>query len=151
MKRTASRSIRSACLGVLVLLAGCDTLFGSLTGAYRGPRPSETDIAGETVVVRTVDTQPATGIRFYHVDRVRFLDAGDPHHVDRVVEVHSRDVQPAVERLALKVGDRVRISTRYVETRLVGGLGDRVPDWPGHGYDEYPIGFHALTSVERAQ
>ena len=127
---------------------GCDSVLASLSGTYRGPAPSREDLAGETVVIRKVDAQPGTGIQFFLVDRERYL-ASAPHDINRVVEVMSRDIQPTVTAMQLKIGDRVRISTRFVSFREAGGLSQYFSDWPYDKYWEYPIGFHNLTSVER--
>jgi hypothetical protein len=134
-------------IGSLVTAAGCDFAFG-LLGVYTGPPPSKADIVAETVIVRTARKQAETGISFFHVDRVRLLNTS-PHDINRVVEVTSRDVQPVVEQLGVQVGDTLRISTRYLANQEVGGLGEYVPDWPFDRYDEYTIGFHVLTAVER--
>jgi hypothetical protein len=48
-----------------------------------------------------------------------------------------------------ETGDRIRITTRFLSYRESGELGRYVSDWPYDKYDEYPIGFHTLTSVER--
>lgn len=133
--------------GVL-LTSGCDSILGSLTRTYPGPAPSREDVMEETVIVRTVHAQRDTGILFFYVDRVRFLES-DPHNINRVVEVTSRDIHPAVDALRLKVGDRIRISTRFLSHREAGDLGKHIPNWPFDRYDEYLLGLHALRSVER--
>lgn len=131
----------------LVMIVGCDIIFGTL-GVYTGTPPNRADIVAETVIVRIVSEQPGTGIQFFHVDRVRLLKT-KPHDINRIVEVMSRDIQPVVKQLEVKVGDTLRISTRYLENREAGGLGKHVPDWPFDRYDEYTIGFHTLTAAER--
>jgi hypothetical protein len=54
-----------------------------------------------------------------------------------------------VTPMQLAAGDRIRITTRFLSYRESGELGQYVADWPFDRYDEYPIGFHTLTSVER--
>ncbi|HZG42615.1 MAG TPA: hypothetical protein VEY93_06605 [Longimicrobium sp.] len=66
-----------------------------------------------------------------------------------MIEVTSRDLHAAVAALELKPGDRVRISTRFLSFREAGALGQHVPNWPFDRYDEYLLGLHALTSIER--
>jgi hypothetical protein len=148
MNRTRSLFQSILIVGAVLATPGCDGILGSLTRTYPGPEPSREDIAAETVIVRTVSTQPGTGFLFFYVDRERFL-ASDPHNINRVVEVTSRDLHPAVAALELKPGDRVRISTRFLSLREAGALGQHVPNWPLDRYDEYLLGLHALTSIER--
>lgn len=149
MKTNRRGILQALVVGVGILLAsGCDSIFGSLTSTYPGPAPSKDDIAGETVIVRTVSAQPGTGILFFYVDRVRFLES-EPHNINRVVEVTSRDIHPEVVALGVTVGDRLRISTQFLSYREAGDLGKHVPNWPFDKYDEYLIGLHALTSVQR--
>lgn len=151
MNPSRSRILRIAVLGTMAVFApGCDNILGSLSRKYTGPEPSRQDITGETVIVRTVDVQPQTGIQFFYVDRERYRSSA-PHDINRVVEVTSRDVQPEVTRMQLKAGDRIRISTKFLSISEAGDLGRYFPDWPYDRYDEYPIGFHALTKIERVQ
>lgn len=143
------RALRSAFVGLAVMAAaGCDDVLAGLSNTYTGPPPSREDITNEMAVIRRVRAQPETGIQFFLVERERFLET-DPHHIDRVVEVTSRDIQAAVTPMQLAAGDRIRITTRFLSYRESGELGQYVSDWPYDKYDEYPIGFHLLTSVER--
>lgn len=146
---TLERALRSALLGLAVIVApGCDGILATLSNTYTGTPPSREDITNETVVVRRVRAQAETGIQFFLVERERFLTT-DPHDIDRVVEVTSRDIQPMVTPMRLAAGDRIRITTRFLSYRESGELAQYVADWPFDRYDEYPIGFHTLTSVER--
>lgn len=114
MDSSRRRMVRAMLTGVALLLtSGCDGIVGSLTRAYPGPAPSQDHITEETVIVRTVRAEPGTGILFFYVDRVRYLET-DPYNINRVVEVTSRDIHPAVEPLGLKVGDRIQISTQFL-------------------------------------
>jgi hypothetical protein len=145
-----NRSFQVVLAAAAILLAsGCDSILGALTRTYPGPEPSRDDITAETVIVRTVSAQPGAQTLSFYVDRVRFLES-DPHNINRVVEVTSRDIHPAVAALGLKVGDRVQISTRFLSLREAGALGQHVPNWPLDRYDEYLLALHALTSIERA-
>lgn len=123
MKSNRRRMLRALLVGAGILLtSACDSIADSIMGTYRGPPPSRDDIAAETVIVRTVSAHPATGILSCYVDRVRFLES-DPHNINRVVQVTSRDIHPAVAALGLEVGDRIRISTQFLAYAEAGDLG----------------------------
>jgi hypothetical protein len=148
--RTAQIWYSMLLLGLITLpLAGCgDILEGSFWGTYKGELPVEQRIEDERVIVRIISTSPGFNIQNFYVDRVQYLEANDPHNVNRIVEVTAREVQPLVDQLKLQVGDTIRISTRY-EGIATGSKRQAIPDWPGHRYREFPIGFHALTAVEK--
>jgi hypothetical protein len=149
MNLSFKRTLRTAFAVLAVAFAsGCDSIVGSLIPIYKGPDPMREDISGETVVIRRIDAQPGTGIQFFLVDRERYTTSA-PHDINRVVELMSRDIQPAVTAMQLKTGERVRISTRFVSFSEAGDLGRYFADWPYDKYGEYPIGFHNLTSIER--
>lgn len=135
--------------GVGLLAAGCSGIMDSVSGRYRGPQPLSEGLSGEVVVIRRATALPA-GSAFI-VDRVRFVEAGDPHNINRVVEVVTTEAtRNQVGGLNLRAGDRVVLSTAFQAiTTQVGSLG--IPDWPGPGRYEYPIGFHHITSVARAE
>jgi hypothetical protein len=130
-----------------VLAGGCSGIMDSVSGRYRGPQPLAESLSGETVVIRRVTVLPA-GSAFI-VDRARFVEAGDPHNINRVVEVVTTEAtRNQVSGLNLRAGDRVILSTQFQSiTTQVGALG--IPDWPGPGRYEYPIGFHSFSSVAR--
>lgn len=121
--------------------AGCN--LGDLTGLYRGPRPSTVGLTNEAVLVRSITAQSGGSARLI-LDRVRYIDAGDPHNIDRVIQA----VLPQGGPANLQTNDRVLISTTFIEIRDVGDL-EEVPDWPGHKYPEYPLGFHQVTAIQR--
>jgi hypothetical protein len=133
--------------GCALIAGGCGDILGRISGAYRGPVPAREPIVEEAVVVRKV-TSSSEGVELV-ADRVRYLQAGKPHDVNRVVRVRtSPATQEQVAAMGLVVGERVTISTRF------GSIGDaaemtEVPDWPGHGFYEYPIAVHVLTSITR--
>lgn len=141
----SAKWLRGVALGCLVWsVAGCE----GILSPYDGPRPAKDDIRGETAIVRYADTASAGNLSFI-VDRTRFVDSGDPHDVNRVVKVFTDDSTVAqVRELELRPGDRVRISTRYARETETADLTE-VPNWPGHGHYEYPIGLHRFTAVER--
>jgi hypothetical protein len=143
------RRLRPATLLLIacgVALSGCDFV-GRISGAYRGPVPVQEGITSEVVIIRSIQTGPQA-IR-YLVDRVRYVESGNPHDVNRVVRAGtSLENWEEVSALGLAVGERVTISTRFA---YIGDASDltEVPDWPGHDYREYPIGVHVLTSIAR--
>lgn len=129
--------------------AACDMLGNLMFGEkYEGPPPAAESIHRETAVVRRIDVPPS-GPAVLLIDRVRFTEAGDPHNVNRVVRVVARDaVRDELAALNLGRGDLVVLSTRFNGTvNAIGSM--NVPDWPGHGAYEYPIGVHALTEIAR--
>lgn len=149
MKPRSEQVIRALFASVALMLAhGCGSIADSLSGTYTGPAPSRDDITAEIAIIRTVDAQPGTGIQSFYMDRERFLTTA-PHDINRVVLVTARDVQPTATQLNLKIGDRVRISTKFISYSEAGDLSRYVPDWPYDRYNEYPLGFHALTFIER--
>lgn len=132
--------------GCALIAGGCDVL-GRISGAYTGPVPARDPIVEEVVVIRKV-TSWSQGVELV-ADRVRYLESGKPHDVNRVVRARTSPAnQEQVAALGLAVGERVTISTNFA------GIGDaaemtEVPDWPGHGFYEYPIAVHVLTSIAR--
>ncbi len=148
MRVSVKRTLRTAFTVVAVALAsGCGDVLASFSDTYTGPAPSREDIAAETVVIRRVTEQPGTGIQFFWVDRERYL--GDPHDINRIVELTSRGMQAEVAAMRLETGDRVRVSTRFVSLMEAGGLSRYFHDWPYDRYWEYLIGQHDITAVER--
>jgi hypothetical protein len=149
MKTSNRRMLWTAIFALVVaFVAGCGSIVASVLDVYTGPEPDRKDITEETVIIRKVETQPGTGIQFFLVDRERYLTSA-PHSINRIVEVTSRDLQPAVAEMQLKAGDRVRLSTDFLSFRMVGELSQYLDDWPYDKYSEYPIGFHLIRSVER--
>lgn len=147
MREIRSRALPLLALACVALAAtGCGDILGWLGGTYRGPLPRKEGLTGETVILRTVQPQP--GERLI-LDRVRYLEGGDPHNVNRVIRVITADVQAQVDALNLQTGDRLIVSTRFIQIDDAAELRE-VPDWPGHGYHEYPIGLHSLTAIARA-
>jgi hypothetical protein len=140
--------VLTAALLASVATGACDSVFAVLTGVYRGPRPAHENIESEVVVVRSLNRQPS-GVARLVLDRVRYVDGGDPHNVNRVVQGLTTHVQPAFDALNIQAGDRLVVSTTFVQVSEAGGLSE-VPNWPGHDYAEYPIGLHYLTAVARA-
>jgi hypothetical protein len=136
-----------ALIAVTLALCSCD-LVGRISGAYRGPVPKQEAITNEIVIIRSLEPGPQGAFGFV-ADRVRYLEAGRPHDVNRVVRVRTPlDIAEQAAALNLSVGERVTISTRFA---YIGDASDltEVPDWPGHDYREYPIGVHLLTEISR--
>ncbi|HZG43022.1 MAG TPA: hypothetical protein VEY93_08680 [Longimicrobium sp.] len=127
--------------------AGCD-LLDPLSGLYRGPSPVAEGISGEEAIVRRVSV--LSGGSVFIIDRVRYVQAGDPHNINRVAEVATTEAtRDAVAELNLQRGDRVIVTTTFhAVTEQVGSMS--IPDWPAPGVYEYPIGFHYITSIRRA-
>lgn len=148
MKRQIrSRGILLAAVALVGLsVAGCGDILGWLSGAYDGPRPNQDPLSSETVIVRSRAPQSADRLL---LDRVRYLEGGDPHNVNRVIYAVTSEVQDQVDALGLQTGDRLVVSTRFQGIAETGDLKE-VPNWPGHDYFEYPIAQHVLTSIARA-
>jgi hypothetical protein len=129
-------------------LTACDAVGDLLFGPnYEGPPPAAEGISNEVAIVRNIHM--VTGGAVLLLDRVRYLDTGDPHNVNRVVRVSTGTAGPeAVAVLNLERGDRVVVSTQYRGTVNVAELAS-IPDWPGHRAHVYPIGFHFITVIAR--
>lgn len=148
--RSASGAARSAlvALAMLATLAGCDDLINGASRGYTGPQPAQEALAGETALVAQVRTG-APGQVVLILDRLRFVEAGRPHDVNRVVKVWTTAANQAeVGALGLGAGDRVTVSTAFVRIDEGGGAMG-VDDWPGHDAMEYPIGAHQITAIAR--
>lgn len=101
-------------------------------------------------MVRRVDGE-AGSPQSLLLDRVRFVENGRPHHVDRVIQGYTRHVVPTFQDLAVRVGDTLVVSSRFFQFHEGGGdMG--VPNWPGReaaGALEYPLGAHEITAAAR--
>lgn len=144
--------LRSALLpALLVLLAGCDTLESLIPGIYNGPPPSPENLVAEQVIVRRVGGEPGAPQNVV-LERVRFTEAGRPHAIDRVILGYTGEIIPAFQELHVAVGDRLVVSTRFIQiSEGAGPMG--VPNWPGRDAAdavEYPLGAHYITAVSRA-
>jgi len=131
-------------------LAACDTMADLMFGEnYEGRPPAQEDISNEIAIVRSTYV-PESGHTVLLIDRVRYVDSGDPHNVNRALRVSSGDAMlEAVAALNLAVGDSVLISTQYQGIVQVVNL-QSVPNWPGHKAYQYPIAFHVVTAIARA-
>jgi hypothetical protein len=128
-------------------LTGCDFV-GRISGAYRGPMPKAEAIASEVVIIRSIQPGPEGAFGFI-ADRVRYLEGGTPHDVNRVVRVRTApEIKEQAAALNLAVGERITISTQFAYTGDAIDLTE-VPDWPGHDFREYPVGVHLLTAISR--
>jgi len=136
--------VRVFCLLTVASLTACvDPL-----REYDGPYPTQSDIVDEVAVVRDTTVGPDNGILAVVADRVRFTTSGDPHNVDRIVELNARDVNAAAMALRLAPGDTIRFSSRYQYTYL-NGFVVPIPDWPGPRGVPYPVAYHLLTAISR--
>lgn len=143
--------IKATAQAVLVIVAAATTsacdVADRLIGAYRGPMPKQEAITNEVAIIRSVQSGPGA-VRFL-ADRVRYLEAGKPHDVNRVVLVVTTAANwEQVSAMALTAGERVTFSSEFLGNTDASDLRE-VPDWPGHDYLEYPIGQHVLTSIAR--
>lgn len=142
---------RAALLGATVLvLAGCN--LADLLPHYTGPQPERDPITSERVVVRAIVSSaiyPGAAGGFYG-ERTRFVEAADPHNVNRVVRVAGGDLHAALAALNPRLGDTLLISTQYDTTYYDTVSPEAVPDWPGHTHIQYPIARHTLTALSRA-
>lgn len=115
-----------------------------------GPRPSEAGLDRERVVVRSAEPLPGIPVREYLLDRVRYLDARDPHNVNRVIRGQANLPWPRLDSLGIAVGDTLLVTTRFERADRVYGLNASIPDWPGHDARSYLLGTHTVTEVERS-
>jgi hypothetical protein len=147
------RSLRI--LPVAAVLVTCSALAGlagcgpeDLLPTYDGPMPSTEPLLDEVVVVRGIRGTPGDPARAhgFFADRLRFVEVGTPHDVNRIVLVETGDLGAGLADL--RVGDSLLISTLYVRTVFTAV--PPAPDWPGHAHPDYPIGLHALQSVAPA-
>ena len=145
--RTAIRWFTLLAALALPVLGGCD-LAMRLTGGYAGPLPSTDDLVAETVILVGVQRHGSSAL--YTFDRRRFVEAGDPHNVNRVIQAWVNEEDAArFGELKLSRGASVIVTTRYSEVGEGGGsMG--VDDWPGHNAMEYPVGVHSLLNITRA-
>jgi hypothetical protein len=144
------RLSRPVLLLAVLVLAGCgDILAGTSWDRYRGETPATQNITGEVVIVRILSRGlSGNEITHFYVDRIRYLTENDPHNVNRIVQATAREIQPRVHSLNLQEGDTLRISSRY-EGLANGNAHAKIPNWPGHRYVEFPIGFHVLEAIEK--
>lgn len=136
----------------LIALPACDGVMDRLSGTYHGPLPAREDLVQELVVVREVEGSRG-GPQRLTLDRQRYLDAGRPHAIDRVVFAYTGRVVDQVAALDLAVGDSLVVSTQFFQ--MAEGGGDmHVPDWPGRAAAramDYPVAAHWLVTSSRAR
>ncbi|HST63471.1 MAG TPA: hypothetical protein VLK84_32470 [Longimicrobium sp.] len=128
--------------------AACDSLV-ELSGGYTGPPPATDPLAAEAVRIAEIREMSGGQVELL-LDRTRFVEARDPHNVNRVVKARpTAETQAAVAALGLREGERVVITTEYSHMDETGGEMD-VPNWPGHSAMEYPVSAHRIVSLARA-
>jgi hypothetical protein len=148
--RSAFRTLRLPLLAATLLCASaaCDEIV-ELSGGYTGPPPATEPLAAEAVRIAEIRQSSGGPVEFL-LDRTRFVDARDPHNVNRVVKARTTPgTQAAVAALNLREGERVVITTEYSHMDETGGEMD-VPNWPGHSAMEYPVSAHRIVSSARA-
>jgi hypothetical protein len=154
-------------LGSLLALFGIALLAATGCGNFFHIDESERllldDLVDERGVVRGVHLYKATSdsivVGTFILDRVRYLEAGDPYNVNRVAQINVTKLLPRpnllIDSLQLKVGDTVVVSGTFsgaadaYQQNGRGGLGDIVPQWPGHKRSAYGIGSYNLRKIER--
>ncbi|HYW13077.1 MAG TPA: hypothetical protein VE871_14050 [Longimicrobium sp.] len=147
---SASRALRLPLLAAALLCASaaCDAIV-ELSGGYTGPPPATDPLAAEAVRIAEI-SQSSGGPVVLLLDRTRFVEARDPHNVNRVVKARpTPETQAMVAALELREGERVVITTEYSHMDETGGEMD-VPNWPGHSAMEYPVSAHRIVSITRA-
>ena len=132
--------------------AGCDGLVDLVVPGYEGPRPRKEGLTSEAVVVRVVHgkQEAPSEVGVFYADRVAYLHSSTD--VNRLAHVEARELQPALMKADIQVGDTVRISTRYVGVYFIGVPGQDVPNWSPK-LDEFegtfPIARHKLLKLEK--
>lgn len=151
MKTHSTPGVTRLCLAALAVVlssAACDDFINGLSRGYVGPPPAHESIVDEMATLAEV-RDGYQGQVVLILDRTRFVSAGEPHNVNRVVKVWTtRENQDQVAALNLRSGDRVLVSTEFNGIDEAGGAMN-VPNWPGHDALEYPISSHQITSIER--
>jgi hypothetical protein len=142
----------SALLLLAVAASGCHW-YGELVGEYSGPMPAKSNLLHEVVIVRSFRRDPegpeAGRLRRMHLDRVRYIKAGDFGDVNRVVLGETGELTARVEALNLAIGDTVVISSEYAGLYRGGAASGVVPNWPGDRYVDYPVGVQRLLEIKR--
>lgn len=144
------------CEALVLTGSGC----AALLGVDKIERPNQEDIVHERGVVRAPDPNAprATGPigPYFYMDRIRYLEVGDPYNVNRIVLVSSGELRPLVESFKLQVGDTVVVSTKYQGLEEAyqyssSGFSDQplAPQWPGHNRHIYSISSHVLQKIEK--
>ena len=137
----------------VLVLAGCD-LIDQLAGEYGGKLPMKDDVVSEAVIIRSFQRDPAGTaeagrLRRIYLVRVRYLNAGAFHDVNRVVLGETADLTAQIESMNFVVGDTVLVSTDYQGVFHGGAARGVVPNWPGDRYIDYPVAVHRLLEITR--
>jgi hypothetical protein len=136
------RTAFGAALAALALCA-CDSLLG-----IDNQLPTPEGLQQERVVVRGVRVQQGIPIPEYVLDRVRYIDAGDPRSVNRVIRAVGTHPWPGLDSLSIAVGDTLLATTRYLDISRVYSAPAPIPDWRDNS-KSYLIGVHSLVTVEK--
>lgn len=138
--------------GTVLVSAGCDGIVGLLVPGYEGPHPRKEGLTSEAAIVRVVHgkQEAPSEVALFYADRVAYLHS--PTDVNRLAYVEARELQPALTKADLQVGDTVRISTRYVGVYFIGVPGQDVPNWKPKLDDfegTFPIARQKLLELEK--
>jgi hypothetical protein len=119
------------------------------------------DLVDERGVVRGIVPREvgSAAVDLFFLDRVRYLEAGDPYNVNRVAQIDVTKREPrvdlVVDSLQLQVGDTVVVSAKFYgaadayQYKGRGYLNDIVPQWPGHKRSAYQIPGYLLRKIEK--
>jgi hypothetical protein len=130
-------------LAALALATACGDLLG-----VNNERPSTEGLQAERVVVRGIQDLQGIPVREYVPDRVRYVEAGTPRSVDRVIRAQANLPWRGLDSLSLVVGDTLLATTRYADINRVYSAPAPVPN----GRDDnnsYLIGLHTVMTLEK--
>lgn len=132
--------------------AGCNGLVDLVIPGYEGPHPRKEGLTSEAVIVRVVHgkQEAPSEVGLFYADRVAYL--GSSRDVNRLAYVEARELQPALMKADVQVGDTVRITTKHVGVYFIGVPGQDVPNW-NPKLDEFegtfPIARQKLLKLEK--
>jgi hypothetical protein len=135
-----------------LFLAGCNA-WDRWAGNYIGPLPQRADLSEEVVIVRHASRDgsgPRAGlVTSMYLDRVSYIESGRLRSVDRVILGQTWTLGPRIDSLNIGIGDTVIVSTEYGNVNRGGPPKGAIPDWPGTGHHDYPVGWHVVTQIRR--
>ena len=137
------RALLSAVL-VAVALCACDSLLG-----IDNREPAAIGLADERVVVRGMEDLRGILVREYVLDRVRYVETGNPRSVNRVIRAQATLPWSKLDSLAITVGDTLIVTTRYRDINRVYSAPAPIPNWRSDS-KSYLIGQHELLEVEES-
>jgi hypothetical protein len=127
----------------LALSTACADLLG-----IDNEMPSTEGLKQERVVVRGIQKLEGVPVREYVLDRVRYVEAGKPHSVDRVIRAQATLPSDELDALAVMVGDTLLATTRYVDINRVYSAPAPIPNGREDS-GSYLIGLHAVITLKK--